>query len=241
MGLNLVVLVTILSLPDIFMYNNAIKNGVKDTTYAVSVYPSNDTINSSEVDTIYARLLHSGAPVSGESVEFRLISGSGYFTWNAFNTDPSGLSYTVFRPSHADIDTISAFYADTTGDTASDTTIVHVTASYIDTLTLFGDSLFFYPSPLGHGIHTANIEYYIPANVSETDIEILDPFGNLVYKRIANQGNTGCISSSWNRITWDGTNGHGKRVSSGMYILVVRAFRYSKQVVDLKKRIGVEW
>ena len=216
---------------------------VLDSTlyFYISVYPARMTISSDETDTVYARLYSRDSAVAGRLVRFSVVRGSGYVSPLTNNTDVNGIAYTVFHPNIGDTVFVEGYYEDHTGRKIADTTRIIVETSSADTQRAFADSLFFYPSPIGHGHERASIEYLLPRNFTDVEIRILDPFGNTVFLKRINPGEEGGISDAWNRIFWNGRNSNGKKVASGMYILVVRIYRGTALLRELSKRVGVEW
>ncbi len=216
---------------------------VLDSTlyFSISVYPARMTVSSDETDTVYARLYSRDSIVAGRPIQFNVVKGSGHVAPLIYNTDINGLAYTVFYPYIRDTVFVEGYYEDNFGRRVSDTTRIVVNPSAVDTQRAFGDSLFFYPSPIGHGHDRANIEYLLPGNFTDVEIRILDPFGNTVFLKRIKPGETGGTQGAWNRIQWDGTNNNGKKVASGMYILVVRIYRGTALLRELSRRVGVEW
>lgn len=209
--------------------------------FSISVYPAKNRVRSNEKDTIYAHLSSEDSLVAGRTVYFNIVSGSGHVFPEATHTDINGYAYTVFTPYARDTVFIEGYFINSSSRKIADTTRVIVLSSEADTERVYRDSLFFYPSPLGQGASYANIEYLVPANISTVEVRILDAFGNTVYLKRISSGNAGAIPDSWNRIKWDGKNNNGKKVASGMYILVVRVYRNTTVLKELIKRVGVEW
>ena len=224
---------------------DSIRIWVIDTTiyFYISVYPAKMSINSDEVDSVYARL-YSYSPdslVAGRHIYFNVVKGSGGISPSMSNTDINGIAQAVFHPYIGDTVFVEGYFKDDKGRIIADTTRIIVNPSEVDTLRVFGDSLFFYPSPIGHGYDRANIEYLLPSSFTDLEIRIMDPFGNTVFLKRITPGENGGVPGKWNRIQWDGTNNNGKKVASGMYILVLRVFKGPYVLKKLYKRVGVEW
>ncbi len=204
----------------------------------ISLTASKVIIRSNEIDTIFAKVTaQSGYPVAGQEVRFSIVSGSGSLIPLISYTNIQGTAYTILNPG------LGGQFITVKGETdsLSDTIRIEVLESREDTMTLFADSLYFYPSPLNSDNKVSNIEYLLPNSVTKVEIRIFDPFGHLVYSKTVYEGEEGAIPGTWNRITWDGKNNHGKKVQSGMYILTLSAYRNSQKIKSLKKRIGVLW
>ena len=98
------------------------------------------------------------------------------------------------------------------------------------------------PNPLSSEEGVATIVYQLPDSpVDRVKMEIYDLFGNLVYKKEVLSGEQGAISGQENTLTWNGRNGKGEKVASGVYILCIRAYQGNRAIFDEKERVGVAW
>ncbi|MEN3043628.1 MAG: FlgD immunoglobulin-like domain containing protein [Candidatus Hydrothermales bacterium] len=112
---------------------------------------------------------------------------------------------------------------------------------FVNSFSVGGDTFSVYPNPFGNVKYTGvkydmlNIEFYLP-EPSDVEISIYDLFGHPVKKhRIPS------LSPGKHKLTWDGRNDLGKKVSSGSYILILNAVKGARTVYKKIKSISVIW
>jgi hypothetical protein len=110
--------------------------------------------------------------------------------------------------------------------------------SQIDT-TVVPDSFIAYPNPMGID---GNRMYFVYNLSSSCNVifAIYDPFGNLVYEQEISPGSTGA-QSGLNRISWNGHNGEGERVASGIYYAIIKGWTHTATVFNERMKVGVVW
>jgi len=108
----------------------------------------------------------------------------------------------------------------------------------VDT-TVIPDSFLAYPNPMGIESHNMVFAYTLqsPSNLI---FAIYDPFGNLVYRRDLAAGEEGARAGT-NRLVWNGRNEKGKRVASGVYYVVLKAWTHTATIFNKKMKVGVVW
>ncbi len=77
-----------------------------------------------------------------------------------------------------------------------------------------------YPNPFNP---TTTIRYGLPIT-SSIDVAIYDMTGRLIVGHKIEDNTPG-----WNEFTWQGTDSHGQQVSTGMYLVTMRAGEYFKK------------
>lgn len=98
------------------------------------------------------------------------------------------------------------------------------------------------PNPLSAVEGEASISYTLPdTSIDRVYYEIFDLFGNLVLKREFVSGEEGAKSGELNTVFWNGINGRGERVATGVYTVFIRAFQGTRLIFMAKGRIGVVW
>jgi len=84
-----------------------------------------------------------------------------------------------------------------------------------------------YPNPFNP---TTRIRYGVPTN-SNVNVSIYDMAGRLV-----NNYKIGNKTSGWHEFNWQGTDAHGQQVSTGMYLVTMRAGQqFQKQKITFLK------
>jgi flagellar hook assembly protein FlgD len=98
------------------------------------------------------------------------------------------------------------------------------------------------PNPLSNEEGVTTIIYRLPnTSLDRVKMEIYDIFGNLVYRKEVMSGEQGAIPGQENTLTWNGRNGKGEKVASGVYILIIRAYQGNRVIFNKKERVGVAW
>jgi hypothetical protein len=78
-----------------------------------------------------------------------------------------------------------------------------------------------YPNPFDSRKQNARINYTLKEDV-DVEVMIYDALGNLVKKWKFEKGLPGGEAGT-NEIIWDGTNGIGEKVSTGIYLCLIKA------------------
>ena len=81
--------------------------------------------------------------------------------------------------------------------------------------------------------------YYLSSSCNVI-FAIYDPFGNLVYEQEISPGSEGA-HSGLNRISWNGRNGEGERVASGLYYAVIKGWTHTATIFNERMKVGVVW
>jgi hypothetical protein len=110
--------------------------------------------------------------------------------------------------------------------------------AYIDT-TVVPDSFIAYPNPMGIQANRMYFAYYLNSSCNLI-FSIYDPFGNLVYNQEIAPGNQGA-RAGLNRLSWNGQNGEGKRVASGLYYVIIKGWTHTATIFNEKIKVGVVW
>ncbi|MBI4052089.1 MAG: hypothetical protein HY400_06250 [Elusimicrobia bacterium] len=105
------------------------------------------------------------------------------------------------------------------------------------TVTLIGDAVVAaYPSPVKITERPLNIEYRLDQD-SEVTLLITDLFGQEVWRRTYSPGVSGGMKG-FNKVLWDGVNGIGHTVATGVYALHIE-ITANGQTSKTKTRFGV--
>ena len=110
--------------------------------------------------------------------------------------------------------------------------------SQIDT-TVVPDSFIAYPNPMGIEGNRMYFAYYLSSSCNVI-FSIYDPFGNLVHKQEISPGSEGA-QSGLNRLSWNGRNGEGERVASGLYYAIIKGWTHTATVFNHRLKVGVVW
>jgi hypothetical protein len=94
-----------------------------------------------------------------------------------------------------------------------------------------------FPNPFGNIEQgdRLNIMFYLPES-SEVEILIYDLFGRRIRKI-----DLGTMNVGRHIVFWDGKNDAGRKVASGAYVLVLKAVKGAKRVLNKKATISVIW
>ncbi|MBN1694372.1 T9SS type A sorting domain-containing protein [candidate division WOR-3 bacterium] len=95
-----------------------------------------------------------------------------------------------------------------------------------------GDSIYIYPNPLTNEYSSTSINYHLSQN-AHVLIMIFDKFGNPVWDTEADE------TAGMSNIDWDGTDSDGNRVSSGVYIVCIKATNQTQTVGQYTGKIAV--
>ncbi len=194
-------------------------------------------ISNGGVSKIYARVQSpSGNPMPGKTVFYTLLAGDGTLNPPEVETDLDGIAFSVY--------TASGF---ATGDTAW--IQVHVDSLW-DTVRVvvrgqrIRSDFEVYPNPviLSEGeILTIAYRLEVPQDqdLSKVKITILTPYGERVWEREIPVGQEGARLNELNFVTWDGKNGRGQTVASGMYDVFVSFYRGREIYRQFSRSVGV--
>ena len=103
------------------------------------------------------------------------------------------------------------------------------------------DELVIYPNPFRASATqtTINFKYEVPdAGADEVTLLVVDPFGNTAYKAVYTSGDE--LNPGYQTIYWDGKNGKGVKVASGLYQAVLRV-KSGLETEDYPKNFMVIW
>ncbi len=167
-----------------------------------------DPIQANAGDSIFVQI----DPVAnGVAVSFSIIKGSenASLTDTLVYTDHDGMAYTVFT---AQKDGVYTIKASTNG---VDTTL-NITVSSSSTISLNPNP--FYPS---NDTAEVEISYPIQRLANSVTFYVLDGNGEIVYKKFFSSGSPETAEGRPS-IMWDGMNGRGLKVPSGVYLIAVR-------------------
>ncbi len=197
------------------------KNGEAQDKYVnedfgVLVYATDSMWNRTSA-TGYAIQLRSHYPFSNPSPE-NLENGEAQFT----------VSFSTAE------DNTSLWVEDNSNSITSDQNYLDI----IDT-TVVPDSFYAYPNPIGIEGNTMNFVYYLSGSCNVI-FAIYDPFGNLVYKKDIVPGSKGA-HGGLNEIPWNGRNGEGERVATGLYYAVIKGWTHTATIFEKKMKVGVVW
>jgi hypothetical protein len=95
-----------------------------------------------------------------------------------------------------------------------------------------GDSIYIYPNPFTNEHSSTSIDYYLSQN-AHILIMIFDKFGNPVWDTETDE------TSGMANIDWDGTDNDGNRVSSGVYIVCIKATNQTQTIGQYTGKIAV--
>lgn len=214
-------------------YMNYLDIIARATNMAITVDP--DTIlaggNALVTATVYDL---AGQPIDGKSVIFTVVHGNGYIYDAQPYTNSSGTATARFG--------ISSVYfneLDTIGITADDNSFYGTCYVLVPDSSIIGGNVIAYPNPMGFSSQVMSFTYYLegPSNII---FEIYDPFGNLVYKDNKSPNENGA-SRGINILTWDGRNDKGRRVASGLYYVVLKAWTHTATIFNKQIKVGVVW
>ncbi len=186
---------------------------------------------------IFAQVLSpAGNPLAGKTVFYQLLQGDGDLNPLEVETDLEGVAYSVY--------TASGF---ATGDTAWIQVRVD---SLIDTVevTVQGQRIRarfdVYPNPVifsEDGELTIAYRLVLPddQDLSKVKISIFTAYGDRVWEREIPVGQEGARLNEINFVTWNGKNGQGYPVASGMYDVFVSLYRGREIYRQFHRSIGV--
>jgi hypothetical protein len=175
-----------------------------------------------------------GQPIDGKNVTFSVVYGNGYIYDAQPYTDITGTVTARFG--------ISSVYfneVDTIGVMADNNTFYSTCYVLVPDSSIIGGNVIPYPNPMGISGQVMSFTYYLEAP-SNVVFEIYDPFGNLVYKDNKSPNESGS-SRGINVLTWDGRNDKGRRVASGLYYVVLKAWTHTATIFNKQLKVGVVW
>ncbi len=176
-----------------------------------------------------------GNPVSGKEISLTVTAGSGLLAKSMAQSDSTGAAHVIFTAGRiTETNTIVA-----TADSISSELdiIVNLTSSDLPDGVAIN-----YPNPFGRESKTTRIDYYL-AEDADVTLTVYDLFGRKIWKReyaAGSEGGRGRSSSAHpNSVEWDGTNGKGRKVGNGGYILVAQARANGKTIMNMKRKIVI--
>jgi len=210
---------------------------VESRAGSMNTWASPSKINVGQSSQIYAQVYtYSGRVLPGKTVYYKLIRGKGTLSPTSVPTDNRGKAYSVYRASEtAQGDTaLIRVRADTIFDT------VQVVVAGVKVRRAFD----IYPNPFiitKHGL--VSISYKLlrrrDASLSKVKISIFTPLGELVWEKTIPVGAQGARLGEINTVYWNGKNGTGSYVSTGMYDVYVSLYRGGNIYKQFHKLLGV--
>lgn len=232
----------------IFIYDSTHPELSSDTTYitvvqygdSLTLWVTHDTVRAGEVNNVFAKLTNkSGIPVPGRTIHFQILQGQGVLYPASASTNESGIARVIFKAgpfSYGNIVKIKGYFMWRDSLVAEDTVTFKIYFPY-------NEPLSFYPNPLGISSDKAKISFIIPGleTVDRVRLEIYDAFGLKVWEKSITLDELGVSPGDKGTIVWDGKNSRGKRVATGVYLVVLRIMTGNKIIKTETKRVGVIW
>jgi hypothetical protein len=177
----------------------------------------------------------SGNTVSGKTVAFEVVSGSGEIGASPATSDSLGFARAMFKAGRiTETNTVRV-----TVDSLSDEIDIIVNLTLSD---LADGVVLNYPNPFGLESETTHFDYYLPEDADVT-LRVFDLFGNLVWTKEISAGQEGARgrdrSTHPNSVEWNGQNDRGQKIGNGGYVLLARATANGKVVMNHKRKIVV--
>ncbi len=197
------------------------------------VDPRRDTVSPGAWETLRVHVeAPGGVPVPAARVQATL-QGPGNLLGTVATTDSAGIARFYYQaPLTLGLQQARVVF---THSTLTDT-------AELWTLTVTDSVLLMYPNPLTSPPGRANIMIFVPAvqDIAYAELMLYDLTGAPAWRKVLQAGE---LSPGVRQVVvWDGTNGRGKRVAQGPYMLVYRVIGSGGRVLLFAKRmVAVVW
>ena len=215
-------------------YENYLDIEARTTHIGIVVDP--DTISAGAraliTATVYDR---ASQPIEGKEVNFTVLGGgNGYIVEDNPYTNSLGIATAYFGCS-----SVYSNELDTIGVTADDTTFLATCYVLVPDSSVMEGNILAYPNPMGVEGQKMCFMYYLP-QACNVIFAIYDPFGNQVRREDISPNSTGA-QRGINILEWNGHNDKGRRVSSGLYYVVIKGYSHTSTYFHKKIRVAVVW
>ncbi len=217
----------------IHSYLNYIDIVPKAVDMAIMIEP--DTISPGATALITATVYgYDQEPLEGKYLDFAVLDGHGYI-FNAQNqTDSTGTATADFGAAANYFNELN-----TIGITVDDTTFLASCFVFIQDSSVVQGEIIAFPNPMGIENQHMRFVYFLPVPC-DLIFAIYDPFGNLVYRDDKVPGSTGA-QAGLNQVEWNGHNGKGRKVASGIYYVIVKGYTHTETIFENQIKVGVIW
>ncbi len=217
-------------------YDNFLRVVSRADEFDIGVNP--DTITPAEIAyitvTVYDR---NNDPIAGKWVYFNVIGGHGYILpqYDTVQTNAQGVCQSQFTATSGYFNELDSIMI--SADNYAETTTCYV--MFPDSSVMEGN-IIAYPNPFGRvNQNYTRFVYYLQQNCNVI-FAIYDAFGNRVHHEEISAGQNGARVGI-NNLTWDGRNGKGQRVASGVYYVLLKGYLHTNVFLEKHLRVGVIW